>query len=141
MPLSLFQVLLHPGFHIYTKKGDKIGALSNGTTPKRLQEELLMRLFGREYIRSHSAKGQRVSKGGNPAACRATMDAIDAYLKTKLKGEVVPRLSKTFNNLEKNLRVSSGYQAGKYRYTSQKRKPVLEGCDESHSGGTRRANR
>ncbi|XP_046407951.1 uncharacterized protein LOC124172552 [Ischnura elegans] len=70
-------VLLHPGFHIYIKKGDKIGALSNGTTPKRLQEELLMRLFGREYIRSHSAKGQRVSKGGNPAACRATMDAID----------------------------------------------------------------
>ncbi|XP_046408813.1 uncharacterized protein LOC124173327 [Ischnura elegans] len=114
-------VLLHPGFNIYIKKGDKIGALSNETTPKRLQEELLMRLFGREYIRCHSAKGQRVSKGGNPAACKATMDAIDAYVKTKLKGEVVPRLSKTYNHLAKNLRVSSGYQAGKYRYISQKR--------------------
>ncbi|XP_046404983.1 uncharacterized protein LOC124170318 [Ischnura elegans] len=74
---SELTALLHPSYNIYMQKVDKISAITIGTTPKRLQEQLLLKLFGRDYIGGHSASGQRRGRGGNPAADVETMEAAD----------------------------------------------------------------
>lgn len=63
-----FQVLFHPAYNVYITKCDlKNSAFSSGTT-KYLLEQLMLKIFGNDYITSHSSRGQRKSGGGNPAS-------------------------------------------------------------------------
>ncbi|XP_046408246.1 uncharacterized protein LOC124172804 [Ischnura elegans] len=116
-------VPVYHGFHVMIRKIDKIECLSRAkNNPGRLQRLLLEKIKGREYIKTHCARGQRATTGGLPAADADVLSAVQLYTESLFKGQKVPSIEKTFNQMSGNIRKLDRYHEGKYRYARKQKK-------------------
>ncbi|XP_046407069.1 uncharacterized protein LOC124171792 [Ischnura elegans] len=108
------QVEVFTGSNVWIKRRDKIDALESCRgNPRKLQNLLLTKVFGEEYIRSHCATGQRLDSNGNPAADKNVLQAISNFVRCKFRGEKdLPTINRAFNSLSNNLRVKQRRQMG-----------------------------